>query len=610
VAVRRWAPTSRADGIRGAIVNADEIESGRPTWFGDVSSPLFGVVHVPAGGVARAGIVICPPLGKEHVDTYRGLKMLAQQLCASGFAVLRFDYRGTGDSAESQCADTAVDDYRHSIRTAVEYLRDCGVSRIGLIGLRLGALLAADVAESLDDVSALVLWDPVTSGRRYLREQRALYKMTVGDDVVDVEGESILGITFSAIAARAMKSMTLTVAGDAATHVLLAVRPERRDDPRLAESSAAPNCSVVDVDGQAAFVEPMSFVVEIPAATVSTIAEWFDATMSTATDVVSPLIRREAIHAGWGGGRPVVETIDELGPHRLFAIRTAAIGVADDAPTLLIHNTACEHRVGSGRVWTESARELAAMGMAVVRYDRRGTGETGAATTEFARINSEVSKADVLDAMIGTGASPDRLVMTGICSGAWNSAYGALQLGARCVVLVNVILYSLRRVEVGPEKLIGMAPPSPVGGSKPEPRTARKLIEKILRRWTPYGLWLLAGRLGLTQVPEVLLKELQRKRIRADLVLSPKDHEWFAAQRGQESVSRLARTGWLPRIVTAPSGDHPLLQRDIQNFMRAQLTAAISREFADELTPAVLARQSVADLYSATSSELATSTGL
>jgi pimeloyl-ACP methyl ester carboxylesterase len=575
---------------------AAEAGSVQPTWFGDAASPLFGVVHVPAGGMARAGIVICPPVGKEHVDTYRGLKLLAQQLCARGFAVLRFDYRGTGDSAMPQRADSAVTDYQDSIRTAVGYLRDSGIDRVGVIGLRLGALLAAEVVASLGDVASLVLWDPVTDGKRYFREQRVLYKMTVGEDVLDLAGESILGISFSPVAVRALKSMKLAITGDAATDVLVAVRAERRDDPHLAELSAAPNCAVRQADEQAGFVEPMSFVVEIPAATLSTIADWLDVTMPKDTGVVSSLIRREAIHTGWGTGRPVVETIDELGPNGLFAIRTAAVDVGASPPTLLIHNTACEHRVGSGRVWTESARELATMGMAVVRYDRRGTGDTGFATTDFARINSAMSKADVLDVMTAIAVAPERLVMTGVCSGAWNSAYGALELGAKCVVLVNIIQYSLRRAEVGPERLTGIAPPSALGEPKSNARTVKKVIEKLLRRWTPYHLWLLAGRLGLTQVPEVILKELQRRQITSDLVLSPEDYQWFDEQRGWQSIARLRRTGPLPKIATAPTGDHPLLQRDVQNFMRSSLTDAVLREFANELSnPALVSESPGAD---------------
>ncbi len=77
----------------------EEAADTQPTWFGPEMAPLYGVIHVPAGRRARGGVVICPPLGKEHVDTYRGLKLLAQELCERGFLVLRFDYHATGDSA-------------------------------------------------------------------------------------------------------------------------------------------------------------------------------------------------------------------------------------------------------------------------------------------------------------------------------------------------------------------------------------------------------------------------------------------------------------------------------------------------------------------------------
>ena len=545
---------------------------------------MFGVMHVPSGARARAGIVICPPLGKEHVDTYRGLKLLAQALCAKGFAVLRFDYIGTGDSTGLQGADSAIRDYGASISEAVAFMRDSGADRIGLVGLRAGALLAAVTAPSIRGVSELVLWDPVMDGRLYLREQRILYKMSVGADVTDAAQESLLGISLSPPAAQALKTLTMPTAIDAATSALILAREERSDDPRLAAFAAAANCRMQPAVAQAEFVEPASFVVEIPVASIDAITSWLDTTVPTSERPISPAIRKQATVTALPDGRRVIEAIDELGPNRLFAIRTWASGVDEDSPTLLIHNLATQHRIGPGRVWVETARELAANGLMVIRYDRRGTGETGRATTEFADMYSESAKADVREVVAAIDVAPDRLMMTGVCSGAWSAAYGALFAGAKSLVLVNAIVYSLRHTEFRLERLLGLTPPEPGGSPAPKPRTSVDVMKKWVRRWLPHWLWLQLGNLGLTQVPEVLLRQLRKKTGSLDIVLSPDDHAWFEKQRGARAISRVSELGWTPRLVAAPTGDHSLMQRDVQNFTRRYLATVAAREFGGSST--------------------------
>jgi len=563
-----------------STVTAVGTVSGQPTWFGPLDAPLFGVVHVPPGGRARGGIVICPPFGKEQVDTYRGLKLLAQNLCAIGFAVLRFDYPGTGDSAGEQGADTAIEDYRASISAAMTYLHASGVRRVGLVGLRMGALLATLVGPSASGLTSLVLWDPVTDGRKFLREQRILYKMTVGHDAAETVNESILGMTFSPTAASELKQLSFPGEFPSATSVLVLMRPDRANDARLAAATASHNCTVMEAGEQPSFVESASQVVTIPVATVDAITSWLKRTEPAgAADTVTPTIRRTAMIATLSDGRVVEETIDELGPDRLFGIRTRRVDVNAGGPTLLFHQTACEPRIGSGRVWTETARELAALGVAVVRYDRRGTGETGFATTEFARICSPTSHDDVAAAIAATRVTPDRLMMTGICSGAWNSGYGALRHGARSVVMVNSIMYSLRRVEHGTELLRGLPPP--VLSDSPTSSTPGlvPVFKDWVRRWLPYPGWLLLGKLGLTEVPEVMLRAVGSKGVSVHLLLSPWDLSWFEKQRGMRAVRRLRRHGWSPTIVAAPVGDHALLQRDIQLFTRRYLVQLAAQEF-------------------------------
>lgn len=560
--------------------------SGVPTWFGPEESRLFGVLHVPGGGVARAGVVICPPLGRQHLDTYTGLKLLAQRLCATGFAVLRFDYPGTGDSMGDQCRDSAVDDYVEGIRTAVRYLQACGAQSVSLVGLRVGALLAATAAPSITGLGGLVMWDPVTNGRRYLREQQALYRVTVGGE----EGSELppepgavplLGITLSSTAAAALGGLKMP-ADVGSTSVLVLSRPEHTGDRLLADLPASGDCMVQQIAGQPEFVEPPSIVVRIPMETLAMIEKWLDATLTSETFAFEPEFAGIAVADELPDGRKIIESITELGPNRLFAIRTAISDVTEGGPTVLCHNTACEHRVGSGRIWPDTARELAALGVSVVRYDRRGVGDTGVATGEFPWMHSPDAQADVTDAIAALAVPEDRLVMAGICSGAWNCAYGALQSGAKLVVLLNILLYSLRRADGGSER-IAQVTDAVVGDHDPQERRLWGMVKQGLRNWLPYQGWLFLGRLGYTQAPEVLLKALGKSGVPTELVLSPSDFEWYVEHRGLIGAKRLARRGWAPKLTLPPAGDHAVLHRGLQNFMREYLLAAARREFADQL---------------------------
>lgn len=141
-------------------------------YFGTAREPLFGVYH-PAESTGQGetrGIVLCQPLGHEYIRAHRAFRNLAVTLSAQGFHVLRFDYYGTGDSGGDGDAGSpgraAAD-----LDEAINELQDmAGISRVSLIGLRVGATLAAGAAFSRRDVEQLVLWDPVLKGREYVVE--------------------------------------------------------------------------------------------------------------------------------------------------------------------------------------------------------------------------------------------------------------------------------------------------------------------------------------------------------------------------------------------------------------------------------------------------------
>jgi pimeloyl-ACP methyl ester carboxylesterase len=139
---------------------------------------LLGSLHHPQRLRGRAtAVLLCSPFGEEASRAHRVFRVLATQLERAGFAALRFDYSGTGDSmGESQ--DATVDAWLADVGRAAEHLRTkSGAGRIAIVGLRLGATLAALAAARGDARPRhLLLWDPVVDGAAYLRDLVAQHR--------------------------------------------------------------------------------------------------------------------------------------------------------------------------------------------------------------------------------------------------------------------------------------------------------------------------------------------------------------------------------------------------------------------------------------------------
>jgi pimeloyl-ACP methyl ester carboxylesterase len=100
-----------------------------------------GWLHPAAGS---RGIVLCSAFGYEELCSRRTMHDLAEALARAGLLVLRFDYHGTADSAGSGEDPERVATWIANIGAAVDLIRrETGVGEVALVGLRLGALLAA-----------------------------------------------------------------------------------------------------------------------------------------------------------------------------------------------------------------------------------------------------------------------------------------------------------------------------------------------------------------------------------------------------------------------------------------------------------------------------------
>jgi hypothetical protein len=133
--------------------------------------------------------VICHPFAEESIIARRVVTNLARKLALEGFPCLRFDYMGEGDS-DGWFEDSTVVSRLSDIAGAVTYAREnLDAVRIGLVGIRFGATLAAAACNSIGGIDPLILIAPITAGRPYLGQllranlafQMAAYRRIVKD---------------------------------------------------------------------------------------------------------------------------------------------------------------------------------------------------------------------------------------------------------------------------------------------------------------------------------------------------------------------------------------------------------------------------------------------
>jgi uncharacterized protein len=141
-----------------------------PFYFGGVGHRLFGILHEPDERTARPAFVFCHSFAEEKLWTHRSFVLFARELAAAGFPVLRFDYRGNGDS-EGDFSGSSLTTALEDVRCAVQQVREMtGPRGVALLGLRLGATIASLAAEELSGIERLVLWAPIVDGARYMQE--------------------------------------------------------------------------------------------------------------------------------------------------------------------------------------------------------------------------------------------------------------------------------------------------------------------------------------------------------------------------------------------------------------------------------------------------------
>lgn len=123
---------------------------------------LFGFLHQPNPENARQrGIVYCHPFAEEKNMSHAVVVKTARRMAERGYAVLRFDLSGCGDS-EGELSQASLKNWQRDLDAAIDILfQKADVSSYVLWGLRLGGGLALLQGKQHQGAAGFLLWQPV-----------------------------------------------------------------------------------------------------------------------------------------------------------------------------------------------------------------------------------------------------------------------------------------------------------------------------------------------------------------------------------------------------------------------------------------------------------------
>lgn len=419
----------------------------QPMWFGPAGRPLLGWLHAPPGGVARGGVVLCPPFGVEMSFSHMALRVLAQRLTDAGLAVLRFDYDGTGQSAGKLNDPRRLASWTASVGHAVDRLRAERLPWVAGVGFRLGATLLAHAVVDGCELDLELLWDPCLSGTTFLREHVAL-QSTFRHEPIGDAGLEIPGYHLAPETADELRRLELPESlGPRAGPALVLLDPtgpqNRRIRRRLGGDEVewreyAESASVLDI-GERLYDLPTGVIDQVAAS----LAE--RAPRETVRLGGEPAGRPTAIVGHSPAGTPLVEEVVTLGATGLVGIACSPVGTPSDAPqrpTILFVSMAAEPSIGPARLWVRWAREWAAAGYRSVRFDLSGIGESPCRPGRRPRhIYAPWALDDIAEAAAAVSpADPGNVILVGVCSGAYSALAVAPHIGPRGVVAINPVL--------------------------------------------------------------------------------------------------------------------------------------------------------------------------
>lgn len=416
-----------------------------------------GWLHLPtASTVADTGVVLCTGPGRDASTAYRFLRMLADRLAASGYPTVRFDYPGTGDACDPDM-DDSVTTWRNSISATSDWLRArVNARRVILIGLRAGALLAALSAAERTDVAGVVLLEPVLRGRSFVSQLLVQAKLQSGQAMTTDQSISLDGLVWTAATLRRVSTLELrTVQLPGSCNVAVFCR-----------GLSVPLAACVQTwndERRPVFIGGFQNLEALlrPAHLVDEPSPDFSELISCIRTIAPERLANpgfDQVNDGTVLHQDCCrETSLRFGEQRdLFGILCEPERETKFDLVVLIGNTGGDPHYGFARFSVELSRRLARVGIASLRLDFAGLGDSidsmrgGEGSTQVFNTDRTGDFQAAIEALALLGYR--RFALSGLCSGAYHAYQGGLtDPRIEALLLINLPWFSLRFERPGPK---------------------------------------------------------------------------------------------------------------------------------------------------------------
>jgi dienelactone hydrolase len=436
---------------------------------------------------------------------------LSERAAAAGVPTLRFDYDGSGDSAGDDRDPERVRAWIESVQHAVDELkRATGVASVYVLGVRLGAALAALAVKDRGDVAGYIAVAPVVSGKHYMRELRALqmalslHEPPAGWSAPDGEREAA-GFVLTSETQAALSELDLAKSSVVPSRRILLLD---REELPSAEGWAA----ALDVAGANPSYRRVAGFAELvldahrARAPESIVQPCIEFITSGAAEAI-PVLANSELASGAApssmefllGGRLVRETAAFMaGTPSLFGITSEPASAARSGTAIMLLNSGAIHHIGPNRLYVWLARKWASEGHLVARVDLSGLGDSAPRPGEPDNVvYGPRAVEDVKAAVAFLRAQRDvtKVKVVGLCSGGYH-AFKAAVAGCAVdgVVAINPLTFFWKE---------GMSLDAP---QQHDTVQDAQRYARMVQRWDAWKR-VLSGRVDLRHAASVVLKQ-------------------------------------------------------------------------------------------------------